>query len=196
MPQQQDTELVLSTGKVMGMFFLLVIICAFFFGWGYSLGKSVAPQPVTVAESVPSPKAVAGGEKPAAVKADAAAEQPPATPGSDELTFYKAVDEKKPEPQLQAAKQEPAPTVIAPEVMQPQDRPRGYVVQVAAVSKHQDAEALATALRKKQYPVFIASNQPQDRLFHVQVGPFSELREAEAMKGRLAGDGYTPIVKK
>jgi cell division septation protein DedD len=69
-------------------------------------------------------------------------------------------------------------------------------VQVAAVSKHQDAEALVNALRKKQYPVFIASNEPLDRLFHVQVGPFSDLKDAETMKGRLAGDGYNPIVKR
>ena len=195
MAQQQDTELILSTGKVMGLFFVLVVICAFFFGWGYSLGKSVAPQPVTVAEPVPSSKAVVGGEKPAAVKANEAAAAP-ATPGSDELTFYKAVDEKKAEPQMQAPKPEPAPVAVAPEITRPEERPRGYVVQVAAVSKSQDAEALMNALRKKQYPVFIASNEPQDRLFHVQVGPFSDLKDAEAMKGRLAGDGYNPIVKK
>jgi DedD protein len=195
MAHQEDTELVLSTGKVMGLFFLLVIICAFFFGWGYSLGKSVAPQPVTVAETAASPKALASGEKPAAVKNDAA-EQPAATPGSDELTFYKSVDEKKPAPQLQTAKPQPVPVAAAPEVMRPDERPKGYVVQVAAVSKHQDAEALVNALRKKQYPVFIASNEPLDRLFHVQVGPFSDLKDAETMKGRLAGDGYNPIVKR
>jgi cell division septation protein DedD len=80
--------------------------------------------------------------------------------------------------------------------MRPDERPKGYVVQVAAVSKHQDAEALVNALRKKQYPVFIASNEPLDRLFHVQVGPFSDLKDAETMKGRLAGDGYNPIVKR
>jgi DedD protein len=177
MAHQEDTELVLSTGKVMGLFFLLVIICAFFFGWGYSLGKSVAPQPVTMAETPASPKALAGGEKPAAVK--------------NETT-----EQKKPAPQLQTAKPQPVPVAAAPEVMRPDERPKGYVVQVAAVSKHQDAEALVNALRKKQYPVFIASNEPLDRLFHVQVGPFSDLKDAETMKGRLAGDGYNPIVKR
>jgi cell division septation protein DedD len=70
------------------------------------------------------------------------------------------------------------------------------VVQVAAVSKKEDAEALAAALRKKNYPVFVAGNAPSDALVHVQIGPFSDLKDAEAMRARLAGDGYNPIVKK
>ncbi len=69
-----------------------------------------------------------------------------------------------------------------------------FMVQVAAVSKQEDAEILVTALRKKQYPVFIA-NAAGDPLFHVQVGPFSEKKDAEAMRTRLAGDGYNAIVK-
>jgi len=69
-------------------------------------------------------------------------------------------------------------------------------VQVAAVSKKEDAEALAGILRKKNYPVFLASNAPGDSLFHVQVGPFNDIKEAEAMRSKLAGDGYSPIVKK
>jgi len=70
-----------------------------------------------------------------------------------------------------------------------------YMVQVAAVSKQEDADILVNALRKKQYPVFVA-NLPSDPLFHVQVGPFSDPKEAEAMRSRLAGDGYNAIVKK
>jgi len=69
------------------------------------------------------------------------------------------------------------------------------MVQVAAVSKREDAEALTDALRKKQYPVVII-NTPTDKLFHVQLGPFADVKDAEAMKGRLVSDGYNPIVKK
>jgi len=71
-----------------------------------------------------------------------------------------------------------------------------YIVQVAAVSKKEDAEILVAALSKKQYPVFVASNVPGDPLFHVQVGPFTDQKEAEAMRNRLANDGYNAIVKK
>jgi DedD protein len=70
-----------------------------------------------------------------------------------------------------------------------------YMVQVAAVSKQEDAEILVSALRKKQYPVFIA-NSAGDALFHVQVGPFTSTQDADTMKNRLSADGYNAIVKK
>ena len=72
----------------------------------------------------------------------------------------------------------------------------GYFVQVAAVSKQDDAEALVDALKKKQYPAFVASNAATDKLFRIQVGPFSDVKDAEAMRTRLTNDGYNPIVKK
>jgi cell division septation protein DedD len=72
----------------------------------------------------------------------------------------------------------------------------GYVVQVAAVSKQEDAQALADVLRKKNYAVLISTNPPNDKLYHVQVGPFPDIAEAETMRTRLLGEGYNPILKK
>jgi len=72
----------------------------------------------------------------------------------------------------------------------------GYYVQVAAVTKQEDADALVDALKKKQYPAFVASNAAVDKLLRVQVGPFGDIKEAEAMRSRLINDGYNPILKK
>jgi cell division septation protein DedD len=69
-------------------------------------------------------------------------------------------------------------------------------VQVAAVSRQEDAEALVEALKKKQYPAFAANNASIDKFYRVQVGPYAEIKDAEAMRARLIGDGYNPIVKK
>ncbi len=69
-------------------------------------------------------------------------------------------------------------------------------MQVAAVTKQDDAEALVDALKKKQYPAFVASNNATDKLFRVQVGPFAEIKDAETMRSRLINDGYNPILKK
>jgi cell division septation protein DedD len=55
---------------------------------------------------------------------------------------------------------------------------------------------LASALRRKQYPVFTSTNLPVDKLVHVQVGPFPTLKAAETTRTRLRNDGYNPIVKK
>lgn len=71
-----------------------------------------------------------------------------------------------------------------------------YFVQVAAVTKQEDADALVDALKKKDYPAFVAQQSKTDNFFHVQVGPYSDVKDAEAMRTRLIGDGYSPILKK
>ena len=71
-----------------------------------------------------------------------------------------------------------------------------FVVQIAAVSREEDAAALAGALRKKSYSVFVVNNPAaHDKFYHVQVGPFATQQDADAMKVRLTGEGYNPIVK-
>ena len=75
--------------------------------------------------------------------------------------------------------------------------PGTIVVQIAAVSREDDAVALAGALRKKNYNVFVVNNPAtNDKLYHVQVGPFASMQDAEAMKLKLTGEGYNPIVKR
>ncbi|HWC19598.1 MAG TPA: hypothetical protein VG498_21475, partial [Terriglobales bacterium] len=44
--QQQDTEIILGTGKLLGIFFALVIICGTFFGLGYALGRNSGPMAI------------------------------------------------------------------------------------------------------------------------------------------------------
>ena len=41
----------------------------------------------------------------------------------------------------------------------------------------------------------VARTEPQDKLFHIQVGPFASRKDAEAMRQRLLADGYNAIVK-
>ena len=93
-----------------------------------------------------------------------------------------------PQPPLAETKPVAADPVAAPSTS-------GYLVQVAAVSKQEDAQALVDALKKKQYPAFTAGGSA-DKLFHVQVGPFSDIKDAEGMRAKLVSDGYNPILKK
>ena len=72
-----------------------------------------------------------------------------------------------------------------------------FVVQIAAVTREEDAAALAGALRKKNYSVFVVNNPAvHDKFYHVQVGPFTTMQDAEAVKVKLTGEGYNPIVKR
>jgi len=75
--------------------------------------------------------------------------------------------------------------------------PGTIVVQIAALSREDDAVALTGALRQKHYNVFVVNNPTtNDRYYHVQVGPFATMQEAEAMKTKLIAEGYNPIVKR
>jgi DedD protein len=126
------------------------------------------------------------------------------------MTFYRSVEQKDANPELTPAvdaKTEPtsAPSADAASTPTPPASTAdptttlpasGYFVQVAAVSKQEDGEALVDALKKKDYPAFVASPVPADKLFHVQVGPFPDIKDAEAMRTRLIADGYSPILKK
>jgi DedD protein len=196
----QDTEITLGTAKLLGLFFGLVIICAVFFALGYTLGRK-SDSGLAVAGATAS-QTVSRGPKPAG----AAASQPP-------MTFYKAVEQKDANAQLTPATDSvstgPAATdpAAAPSTggqTQTASSPdpmgalptSSYFVQVAAVSKQDDAEALVDALKKKQYPAFVAANSSSDKLFRVQVGPFSDIKDAEGMRSRLINDGYNPILKK
>jgi DedD protein len=133
------------------------------------------------------------------------------SPQSGDFSFYKAVGEKNANPALTAPEAK-APTPgatastattsstdaakAAPDAATNAPATGTYYVQVAAVTRQEDAVALVEALKKKQYPAFSANNPPNDKFYHVQVGPYVDLKEAEAMKARLVGDGYNPIVKK
>jgi len=189
--ESQDTEITLGAGKMLGLFFGLVALCAVFFGLGFSLGRKSA-QPSLISEtsssSTPAPR-------PGAVKSTSGSAS--STPPSEPLSFYKAVQEKEANPRLAAASKDnsgddsdksgaPDPAVALAQ---------GYFVQVAAVSKQEDAQALVEALKKKQYSAF-SNNAAGDKLFHVQIGPFNDVKDAELLRAKLVSDGYNPILKK
>ena len=196
--QVRDTEITLSTGKLLGIFFALAIVCGVFFTMGYLLGKSNSAGGRTeIVATVPSSSAgkpYAGNKTPEAVTQTC----PPGSPNcattaaSDTNSSAKAADQQ-PAPQQSSSKPSDQRTQSAGADVKT-GVASSFMVQVAAVSKQEDAEILVTALRKKQYPVFIA-NATGDPLFHVQVGPFSDKKDAEAMRTRLSGDGYNAIVK-
>jgi len=193
---EQDVEVTLGTGKLLGVFFGMVVVCAIFFGLGYSMGKNAVPAGSLVTDGNPS--VVQAGPKPNAARTPAApdAGAAAATPNQADLTFYKTTEQKEVSAKLTPAEAKPAATAESKQAPAPEMHSgAGYVVQVAAVAKQEDAEALADALRKKSYPVFVMSTG-NDKLVRVQIGPFAELKQAEDMKAKLAGDGYNAIVKK
>jgi cell division septation protein DedD len=183
----QDTEITLTTGKLLGIFLGLVLVCALFFTMGYLLGHSnAAGEKTEIVGATPSNSASAV-KPPAGNKTDVQAGPTPGAPVATPTAQAQATS---------AASTTPKPTdasYVPPDTKVSSNGP--YTVQVAAVSKQEDAQSLVSALQKKQYPVFM-TNVPSDTLFHVQVGPFNDPKDAEAMRSRLAAEGYDAIVKK
>jgi cell division septation protein DedD len=205
MGEQKDTEIVLGTGKLLAIFFALAAMCGTFFGLGYSLGRNSGPMAIQSEESArlvssPGAKPAAGvtvstppasdvTAAPAANPASAQADPAPSTnDAASEDASVAPTGTVKP-----AAVPPSSPTVRTPELASASGN---ITVQVAAVTKQEDAQALVAALKRKNYPVFVLPQSSADNLYHVQVGPFAELKDAEAMRSKLAGDGYNAIVKK
>jgi DedD protein len=201
MASSEDTEITLGTGKLLVLFFSLVGVCALFFALGYSLGRKSEPALAATSAAV-VPQMASTSSKPANTSSATAP-----------MTFYKSVEQKDSNPELTPASDTKTDTANAPansattnsgtaqaagNTADPSTTlpTSGYFVQVAAVTKQDDADALVDALKKKQYPAFVATASSADKFFHVQVGPYSDVKEAEAMRTRLIGDGYSPILKK
>lgn len=197
MGSPQDTEITLGTGKLLFLFFGLVGICALFFALGYSLGRK--SEPVVSTASAGTARASSNPNKGNSGSAAAP------------MTFYKNVEQKDASPELTppadtktdgkndgtAAASGSGQAAPANATENATALPTsGYFVQVAAVSKQDDADALVDALKKRDYPAFVASATSADKLFRVQLGPFSEIKDAEGVRTKLIGDGYSPILKK
>jgi len=188
--------------------------------------QALNDEPSQVLAAAPPSASESAGKPSAAIasKADAAQpaqEQASASNLQNNLTFYKAVQQNgdsTPAPARESVPAAPVPTerVAAvsaqnvPPVKEsakqgaapvsssaPVTGPGTIVVQIAAITREDDAVALAGALRKKDYNVIVVKNSAvNDKFYHVQVGPFTTMKDADAMKARLVAEGYNPILKK
>jgi DedD protein len=214
----RETELTLSSAGVLMILGGLVLVCGLCFFLGYSAGRhgseesataslqpaagadtplvasankqkpSAAPQPIA---APPAEAAVADTGSPNDPDADIvtgpgttqalAASQPAsgAAPASGQWTVKPAIPPQQIQPSAQ-----PAGLATAP----------GILVQIAAVSHLEDAEVLVNALRRRGYAV-TTRRDLVDNLIHVQVGPFNNRNDANAMRLKLLNDGYNAIVE-
>jgi DedD protein len=212
-------EITLSTASLLGIFFGLVLICGVFFGFGYSMGRGTgqgaqaaslgngpaaqSDVPSTAANQPPEAPAQDNVQAPAktplpvVVKQgkgddDASAEDAAAAPPKHVNQALVAATAPPIKPSARVAPatvtSTPAPVAApAPGTGQP-------MVQIAAVARQEDADVLVSALRQRGYGVVVRS-EPQDKLLHVQVGPFADRTQATAIKQKLLSDGYNAIIK-
>ncbi|HZZ40850.1 MAG TPA: SPOR domain-containing protein [Acidobacteriaceae bacterium] len=216
--EDDGAEITLGTRSLLGIFFGLVLICSIFFGLGYSVGRGSGSKAAFASSGSESPVAVPNGNlgKPSAQQALTSAPETPAASGNPEDSapaLEPATDTgtqagANPSPAAGSGASAAAATVTpagfpsaapgtATPVLKPavaMVAPSGIMVQVAAISVSQDADILVDALKKRGYTAVIR-NEPQDKLLHVQLGPFASRAEASAMRTKLLADGYNAVVK-
>ena len=173
MASSQDTEITLGTAKLLGLFFGLVMICAVFFALGYTLGRKAdaglgtpsSMAPLRTASNGSKPAGSAGTPAPTPMTFYKAVEQqnanPQLTPASADAGPTGAGTPSQPSAGPAASSStgasssgvqaQPAQTGNSPDATAAIPG-ASYYVQIAAVSKQDDADALVDALKKKQYP--------------------------------------------
>jgi cell division septation protein DedD len=217
-----EREISLGTPAILGIFFALALVCAGFFGFGYTLGRRSAQSANvdTAAANASDATSSNGSAKPAAglfsppsapapqpaqdasssplaqTDTASAASAPTPTPAKSAVNPADTmiVGDKPVAAKPAAAAPQPAATSASPLTTNNQQPTTSFVVQIAAVSSQDVADILTSSLAKKGYTVSVR-HEPQDKLLHVQIGPFTSRKDAEAMRARVLADGFNAIVK-
>lgn len=211
-----ETDFTLGTTGLLIVAAGILLICGLCFGLGYAAGHRGPGAATAAAQPAPSPDtplaATAGKQKPTA------APQPAAAPTSTDNPIADSGSSNDPDAdivnppgtaQAQAASSQPASGAatssqwtVKPALPQQQTQPTGtgfgavagIMVQIAAVSHLEDADVLINALRRRGYAV-TSRRDLADNLIHVQVGPFTNRNDANAMRMKLLNDGYNAIIE-
>ena len=209
-----DREITLGTTMILLIFFALAVYGAALFGFGYSLGSKHNSTSAAGVEQAPASSSSFNAFKPAPgspVGAASAVKPPvqtetatvPITPApvKVDLPVPKAAAETT-DADDAALRSRTAPavapatataTAAAAAAPVPVAGFGTVVVQVAAVSHQEDADLIATTLKRRGYVVNIRTEA--DKLLHVQVGPFATRKDAETMKAKLLSDGFNAYIK-
>jgi len=218
-------ERVLESRHVIGLFLLMLVFSGVFFALGYVMGRNQYDGQVRAAnngmgsvEPVLSAKPEVAPKRTAARPNDSADSDPATSTTSDSTwNFYDKDKSSKVPPHLEpvpktaptpppskqvSARSSAPPPVVAPRT--PVERNASsaplisngaIVLQVAALAKQDDAQALAGSLQKKHFSAYV---QPphKDKYYRVQVGPFKDQKNADAAKKGLESAGFKAFVVK
>ncbi len=206
----------LESRHLVGLFLGVVLLCGVFFTLGYVMGRNQFGAPVHADIHADLRSEARASEPPAretspAPAASAKSKQPDgaAAPASGEWDFYGKPTAKDSQPAAAPAAtthgKTPAPaaattkTVAAtkpPARFQPPKLGKGAIVlQVSALTRQSDALAMADAIQQKRFPSFVLT-PTTDNFYRVQVGPYSDVKSAEAARHSLEQAGFKSIIKR
>lgn len=73
--------------------------------------------------------------------------------------------------------------------------PEGFVLQVGAMARRENAEALTSKLQSKNFPAFVFEGA-RDGLYRVDVGPYPDPAYAHGVRDELRSAGFTTVLER
>jgi cell division septation protein DedD len=191
-------EIQLSGKQLVFLFMATTVVSVFIFLCGVLVGRGVhAAKAPETAEQASAGAPLAEAAPPAQAGPVASEPPPPAeAPASEDLSYHdrlqgdgatkeqlKPAAEPQPTPSERAARPAPAAAAAAA----PQTAQNGWVVQLIVLRNRGEATTIVQRLTSKGYPAFVVEPVPGAavRAFKVQVGRYSDRREAEQAARRL-----------
>lgn len=159
---------------------------------------NLAPQPPAPAPTAPTAQTTAPDSTPAPIAVTPAAAPVSAptavTPAAAPVSVPAAAPLVAPLATPAATPAHAAPASAGSHSAETATAQTGTVVEVMALSHESDAEAMVAALNRHGYNVAV-NHEAKDSLLHLDVGPFGNAKDADAVRERLLLDGYNPTIK-
>jgi cell division septation protein DedD len=188
-----EVELVLGNGQLLGVFFIVVILLALFFGMGYIMGRNSGPGNSVEVATVHKPEV-----KPLVVESPVPKSDEPQEPAATESTPVPPPSAEKQQEPKKPEKQAPPEAAKAPAKTIPvEDSPSGVFLQIAAIGR-EDAELEVEVLKKKNFKAILMEVPEKPGTFRVLVGPVGDTGVTKAREDlQDAGfPGKSAIMKK
>jgi DedD protein len=203
-PDDGFHEIQLNGKQLVFLFMAATVVSVVIFLCGVLVGRGVrAERAATVADSnaatiEPTPQGAP--EAPATPAAGSDPRTAPPPPAVDDLSYFNRLEKQTPAVEelkaplpaaiapAPAPAPKPPPPVVSSAPLPPPTAPAGdgYVIQVAAMLDHTDADAMAKKLSSKGYNAFILPlGQTTPARYRVRVGKFKTKHEAETIAARL-----------
>jgi cell division septation protein DedD len=186
-----EFELVVGNRQLLSGFFIVVLLFAVAFAMGYVVGQNSPRSAKLAAEAAAAPPAA--DRRPQLSTAAPPPQAAPA-PNTEAAATPPPPSNTPPQPGTQPAR-EPQRTTTASNLEVLSDLPAaaGSFWQVVALAQP-DAEVIASALKKKGFPVFLSPG-PKN-LMRVLVGPYNDTAAMGKAKTDLENAGFPHPIRK
>lgn len=190
-------EIQLNGKQLVFLFMAVVVMAVVIFLCGVLVGRGVRGERGPI-EALSTP--AAGGAADAAIPATLPSGAPPTA--HEDLSYPKRLAGAESAPEKLRGAGSPPPRPVAPPTATPappapapaasaaagpsEPAGSGFAIQITALSRRADADAMARGLTTKGYPAYVMNpDAGAPAVFRVRVGKFKDRREAESVAARL-----------